>query len=188
MKNYLKNAAGTFLPVLLGVYLAIWAGNCNEARKTQAQLTKIQEALHSEITLNKEDIKAGLVYHKNLRDSIELETKGTDENTIEDISPIELFKHWRGTRMGKLRHGAYEAAMASGVLTEMEIEELTQISNLYIQQENYDRLGIHYLGRVGNIGSESSTLDGFLFMNSFCLDAIYAEEDLLKAMEEVLGE
>ena len=90
--------------------------------------------------------------------------------------------------MSGLMHGGYEASLASGTLTEMPIAQLTHLSNLYNQQENYVYLGRQALQSVTQIGPRTPFLEAAKFFNSFTIDAYYAETQLLEAMELVLSD
>ena len=143
----------------------------------------MKRALLEEINNNEQEVRKNLDYHQGLRDSLLRFREIFERDSLYEGSPNEAFRYWRGTRMGKLPYGAYQAALSSGVLTELPIDLLTDISNLYIAQENYDRLGINYLDDFTNFNSQSSLIDILMLMNAFTLDAVYAEQELLNYMQ-----
>lgn len=177
------------IPVALGVYLAVAATNWQEERKLEHSLSQIDSAIRSEIELNKKSLEITYAYHTALSDSLTAFAARTTEGQMASSKNLgDLFKYFRGTRMGKLNHGAYQAALASGIMTEVGVDRLTTLSNIYNEQENYDRLGDNYLGWVSRLSSQSTQMDAFLFMQSMSNDAKFAEQRMINLMDQALAE
>ena len=177
---------GSLIPVALGVYLAVAVDDCKATRALQERLDRVDEVLREEILSNRQAVRTNLTYHVALRDSFLQSMHGLDEAALETRSARQVFRFWRGTRMQGLQHGGYQAALASGTLTEMPITQLTDLSNLYNRQENYRGLGTQALRSVTQLSPRSTLSEGAAFIGSFTVDAYYAETELLKVMDRVL--
>lgn len=186
MKKQLLQFIGTMIPVLLGVYLAIVAGNYNESVQQHRKLDRIEASLREEVATNLEAVQLSLDYHYDLRDSLTaLRTRYTEEG-LSQLPPREVLSFFRGTRPATIRHSAYQAGLATGLYPDMELELLMSISDLYIRQENYASLTRSYLQQA--LGLTADDMDGFeavLFLSFFVNDVIPAEEALLRQMTEV---
>ena len=185
MRTAFKSFIGTMIPVLLGVYLAIAAGNCNEQRQLQQSLTKIEQAMLSEIATNRKFVEHSLQQHLDLRDTLQAYQTRLSIESARTISLYELMGGFNGIQIAPLRHAAYQTGLSSGMLQEMEVDRLMMISNLYISQEYYLGLGESYLNRAIAMPADVSAYEGGTFLSFLVNDAIPAEQNLLYFMNEV---
>ena len=173
------------IPVALGVYLAILAGNCNEHRKTRALTARMTEALAREARDNYRAVAANLHYHERFRDTlfatVDAAAGGAAAPTLG-----RLFGIYRGVRMGGLRNGAYEAALASQAVEALDTDVLLSVTSAYALQARYDRIGDNYLSWASRINSGTAYDDGVTFMRAPAFAAIYTEGDLRDAFAEAI--
>ena len=178
----IRNFVGTMVPVLLGVYLAIVAGNCNESRQSLRNLSILMEQLQSEIDANRADIQRSYEYHLELRDSVDAVYQRYTMEELQTMDARPVFSSWRGTRVGSMRRGIYMVGINGGVLSSLSTQKLGQINDLYNSMNNYERLGRIYLERGVNMTSNTTALDGLLFVSFFMNDIIAQESRLLDQM------
>lgn len=179
------------IPVMLGVYLGIFAGNCNEAQQ-QAQLkTQIIQKIKGEIEANHQQITEALNYHEQLKDSIELFIKTTPKELMQKpVYQIEdkNFRryYWRGTRTSPLKSTGYETAIVTGVLVEMDLDLVSSLANIQSQQKKYQEMSASYLSVLISKGGTDILMDYASFVSFFSTDIVYSERELLEMYEETL--
>ena len=185
MWQSIKSFIGTMIPVLLGVYLAVAAGNCNEDLQLQESLSKIEQVLLTEIEANRALVERSLQYHTDLKDTMVVYRTRYSIEQAKSMSLQEVMGGFGGIRIAHLRHGAYQTGLSSGMLQEMDVDRLMSISNLYIAQEYYQQLGKSYLAQAISLPPDVSAYEGGMFMSFLVNDAIPAERELLYFMDEV---
>ena len=176
------------MPVALGVYLALLAGNCNEKRRAAERAERITVALRAEARENYGQLAASLHYHELFRDTLETYLRRVRGGATELAEVGRLFGSvYRGVRIGTLRSGAYEAALASGAVDALAPELLLTVTDAYTQQREYARLGDNYLAWASRINSQATFSDAVTFMRAMVYDALFRERALRDRLAEAIA-
>ncbi len=177
------------IPIMLGVYFGIIAGNWNESQKKIALGHQLLEKIEADILSNQAQIQNVIEYHHTLRDTswkafreLPKELLNTPMTEIPDT--INWF--WRGTKTSTLKNAAYQTAIVSGVLADMDLELVSLLSAIDKEQKNYENVGALYVETIINMSTRAPLADYVSFTTFFSGDIVYIEEKLLKMYEEVL--
>ncbi len=188
--NFISNIFLQMLPVMLGVFLGLWANNWNEDRKLKQLETKVLQKIKQDIESNQEYLGNVIVYHESLGDSAKA--------FVTKINPKLLFKpayeieedrpdFWRGTRTGNLRDAGYQTAIVSGVLADMDFELVSLFSEIDRAQSSYSLMANNYLQTIINQNSETKVVDYLAFVMSFSKDISIAERNLIELYDLTLS-
>ncbi len=184
----LKKVLIQILPVMFGVYLGLVGNNWNENRKNIKLEGEVISKLITEIQDNKAQIASVIDYHKMLADSSEAFFQNWDPETYMQpaFQSPETSSIWRGTRTGKLKTAAFEAAIVSGVFANLDVDLLTRFSEINRTQLSYEQMSAIYLQRVIELSPEQPVITYATVINSFANDTYLAEKQLLGLYNEML--
>jgi hypothetical protein len=182
MKGYAKEILLQIVPVAIGVYLGFFVSNWAEERKTDKAAARYIENLIAEVTLNKEKIEALAPYHKMLRDSsyqFSLNAKDNDKPNF-----------FQGTQMPPLMKSAFETGIQTGILSNLSLEQIQVLNELYNQQEFYNDFGKTIT--TGLLAFDFSNYDSnnlkkiASYLSISMTDVVFQEASILEQFDEVL--
>ena len=172
------------IPVAVGVYIGIWAGNLNENKKDKERTQFILVNLLEEIKVNQQQMDNVYQYHISVKDSIyrilepeELEKTKLNKN---------MLGFWEGLKIFKLQNAAYQTAIQSGTLAQLDISLATSINNLYNLIGAYNSYSD--VATSGLFNNDFSNVENFKKIGSFIIlvfnDLYYYETVLKKDFEK----
>ncbi len=134
MKKTSKYRIGELLfqiiPVTIGVFLGFLLSNLAEKSKIENDISTFQQSLIEEIKSNKQKIEKNIDYHIMLRDSARYySTLGTLEKRPE---------FFRGLRTWALTSSAFETGLQTGIVNELEFNNIQLVNNSYTLQHSYN--------------------------------------------------
>jgi len=118
------------IPVTIGVFLGFLVSNLAEKSKTQNNSTTFRQSLIEEIKSNKRKIEKNLDYHVMLRDSARY------YSTSGELTKRPEF--FRGLRTWALTSSAFETGLQTGIINELEFNNIQLVNNSYNLQNSYN--------------------------------------------------
>lgn len=177
LKKLITQSLTLFLPVMLGVYLGLLANNWNESKKDEKLSNQVLKSIASELNFNKKELKSSIDYYTLLRDSTSF--------LISEKKEFQSFSFWKGLNPPLLRNSAYQTGINTGVLSNINIQLLEQLSNTYNIQADLKEQTQMYVNSVTNkIGTSDFNNKKYMeILFNFSFDQIVTEEQLLKELE-----
>lgn len=171
------------IPVALGVYLAILAGNWNENRKQQKDFDDFKVRLRQEIVANKEKIKNVQEYHKMLMDT-------TDYFLNNQNSVQQGAKFWKGYSSPTLSTNTFEIGKQTNLLNRFGITDLQSLYELYTDFKDYNKLNERALDKLDFskvTGTEADRYGLLMNIHSVTVDYYYQELELVENTSKILN-
>ena len=169
-------------PVMIGVYLGIHFNNKNEDRKQEELKKKVIASLITESENNLKVLQTSLAYFEQLKDS-------TSNPKSTEKSPSS-FSFWKGLNPPEeLSSTAFEVAQITNTLTNMKVETLQSLSEVYTGQENLKEQSNTYIqSMTDKIGSKDFTNSFYYtFLFNYAYDQVLTEKGLIQDMEQLLS-
>lgn len=182
MKRFLKDVLLQIIPVAIGVYLGFFVSNWAEERKANKEASRYVENLIAEVSLNKSKIEALAPYHKMLRDSSYQFSQIAKDNDKPDF--------FKGTQIPPLMKSAFETGIQTGILSNLTLEQIQVLNELYNQQEFYNDFGKTVT--TGLISFDFSNYESenlkkiALYISISMTDVVFQETSLIEHFDEVL--
>jgi flagellar biosynthesis GTPase FlhF len=169
------------IPVMIGVFLAFLVSDCSEETRIRQKRDQMVEMLTTEVSENKKKIEQVIDYHKMLLDS----TSYYAQPSRKLVGKPNFFK---GVRTITLSHGAYQSALQTGLISELDLEQIQMINELYQSQEAYNNYNNMILeGLVTQDFVNPNQRDRVLrFLSVAMYDVVVKERDLLVAQKQVV--
>ncbi|AXT20340.1 hypothetical protein D7030_04260 [Flavobacteriaceae bacterium AU392] len=152
LKKYLIYALGEIILVIIGILVALNINNLNEEHKEEKQqhaiLASIKNELNTNLNLLQKAHKRRLLFYKGL-DSI-------TEHMTEDLKKVLLhnipednnkLSGWTGLNPISLNGAMFETAKYSGILTNIDVELLQNLSYTYNKQQEINTIGNTFINR-----------------------------------------
>lgn len=181
MRNRLIDLVIQVIPVMIGVFLAFLVSDCSEERRTERKTEQMKDILVAEIKKNREKIQQVAEYHKMLRDS-------TGYYCLQSDTSGAKPKFFKGIRNVSLSSGAYESAIQTGLISELELEHIQFVNELYEAQENYNDYNQMLLeGLINQDFSNPEQMQSVMrFISVGMYDVVIKEANLIDAYPKVL--
>jgi|GEM_PF-5497031 len=170
------------IPVALGVYLAILAGNWNERSKQRKDFEDYKIRLQQEIVLNQEKIKNVQEYHKMLMD--------TTDFLLQSKASMTGAKFWKGYSSPTLSTNTFEIGKQTNLLNQFGMTELQSIYELYTNFKDYNKLNERALDKLDLSkisGSEADRYGLLMNIHSVTVDYYYQEMELIENTSKILN-
>ena len=175
--KYLLYAIGEIILVVIGILIALQINNWNENRKLNDAKNKTLEHIKKEVLSNQKFIESVDYYHEMVRDTLK---KIKPPETAEELTKALSF--WRGFGITRLRNSAFETAVQSGIIKELDASLAENLNALYATQNAYNDFG--QTASNGLYDQDFSNLDNFgrisIFLSMVMSDLYYFELDLKK--------
>ena len=178
------------IPVAVGVYLGILAGNCNENRMHQNQQNELLKNISLELKSNKEKLDVAYAYHMEI---------GEVADSILNNSPKEKLEQrffenegffgipgWRGVMIPPLEQSVFDSGIISNLMSGMDFKSLNKISKTYNQQKQYKEYCQVITQKF--ISTDVNVTTRFILNDLLILkyDILSMEGHLIKNIEEVI--
>lgn len=136
--------------IVLAVLLAFAVNEWRDSRAAAGRVKAVKEAMRQEVERNRQVLVARLSYHEAMRDSVWAQRRRFNQETF-TLRPGERlpalgdmgFENGLATVVDLSRSG-WETALATDVLTYMDVDEVSFLSTVYARQtmvnETADRL------------------------------------------------
>jgi len=128
MKGYIKEFFKDIIPVLLGVLIALWINNWNEARKDREYINNFYASLKKELIETNKEITEKLPYQKQLVDSLE------EYSDNEVITLLEVIEKAGGVK-GPFIKLNYWKALSSSKIELIEYDKLSILADIEESKE-----------------------------------------------------
>lgn len=184
-KSYLLNLLNQFIPVVLGVYIGILAGNWNENRVKEAEQKEYVKNLKLEIQTNKLKLEEALAYQKAILQSARQVRVELPQEALE--SPFWTSGHWtiipgwEGLKIPRLENAVHQSGIMANSLSGMQFRNIHTISQSFNHQEDYkmyvQRLILDNLTQLGN---ETKTVE--------VLNKLEVWQDVINIEIELIGQ
>jgi hypothetical protein len=131
MKNKWAELIFQIIPVMIGVYLGFLVSDWSSDRQLQAQLDKLVNNVLVEIANNQDAIEQTRGYHQMLRDS--------SMHYANPETAIKKPDFYQGTRVLKLSVSAYQTGIQTGIINELNIDQIQGMNQLYTHIAEYNQ-------------------------------------------------
>ncbi len=146
--------------VSIGILLGFLMNDWREERNNQKEAKKVLDAIMVELEFNVEGIKSRLPYYNLLMDSLYA-------NANRGISKINEISVWQGTRPPLFKESAYQMALSSGALNELDIELSAAISEVYSFQASFQEVVSFTITNIALVPDENNFVFFYRTMGLF---------------------
>ncbi len=134
----MKKPSGTFSKILfeiftvsIGIILGLIVNDWRENRNKELRAEKTMESIKKELRFNIEGVQSRVGYYHELLSSMH---RLVSDPSIRKVSQVEV---WKGTRPPLLKNSAYQMALNSGVLNDLDVEVTSALSEVYSFQSAF---------------------------------------------------
>ena len=126
--------------IVLAVLLAFAVNEWRDGRAARERVEAVQTAVQQEVERNRRVLLARLPYHEVMRDSVWAQQRRFDRETLalhpgERLPMLQQMGFQKGLATGSdLTHSGWETALATDVLTYMDIGDVSLVSTVYARQ------------------------------------------------------
>lgn len=128
----MKKPSGTFSKILfeiftvsIGIILGLIVNDWREDRAKEMRAAKALETIEKELEFNIEGVESRIDYYHSLLSSMH---KLASDPAIKQMNQVD---EWKGTRPPLLKNSAYQMALNSGVLNDLDVEVTSALSEVY---------------------------------------------------------
>lgn len=122
------------IPVMIGVWLGFIVTDWSEGRSQRKKAEVFLDNVRSEIQGNREHIESLVDYHQALRDSCGAFLEKDLSKLVVD-GPPDFFQ---GLRFRQMASSAFDTGIQTGIINELELDEIQSLNKLYTFQEDYN--------------------------------------------------
>jgi hypothetical protein len=172
--------------ITAGVFLALWANNWHEGREHRAQTQAALRNFAGEMEANRQATQSNHQYHetlaRELHEFLASKEPATDERFNKSV-------HFEGMRPVIFEHTAWDLALATQALSYLKPDLAFEISKVYTQQNNLQKLEDSFLSAAFAPASLSNDLKGLAPAMLFYLGDVNQQEPaLVSRYEKVIPE
>ncbi|MBU2974978.1 hypothetical protein [Zobellia sp. B3R18] len=184
--NYLID----FLIVAFGVFLGTYVSQHQTQKKIIENKIKSVNFILDELKNNRENLLKVIEYHELIKISFDSIQPTLSENDLQTTYfKSKKFNHneikeWKGFQLAEIESIAFETVKISGIIQEMDIEMVKEISKIYKQQENYSNFSQSIINRMLSIDASTKTIDVLGTFQLFTNDVVNYEKLLLLNSEK----
>lgn len=181
-----------FLIVAFGVFLGIYVSDWQEQKKVNIEKEKSIQYILEEIETNKTNLKHTIKYHETIKVGFDsLVNTLTQEEVLTPYLNSPLFNHqnitgWAGVGLPSFEDIAFEGAKISGIIQEIDIETIQDISKAYKLQNFVSEIGKSALDKLIDINSSSKIIDAITILDLLLSDFLNMERALLNQYTETI--
>lgn len=178
--------------VAFGVFLGMMVSEYKSNSKIKENTTKSRSFIVSELETNIEILNRNIHYHEEIK-------KGFDSlrtNLSEEIAYSTYFANhqfraeqipgWAGIGITRLENIAFESAKISGIIQNMDIDEVKQISSAYQILDVNQEFGDRITQKLMAMSSESKILDMIAILELLTNDYLYNERLLVNELNKTV--
>lgn len=199
LKNSKRNLKRPILKYLIeltivafGVFLGMMVSEYKSNSKIKENTTKSRSFIVSELETNIQILNRNIHYHEEIK-------KGFDSlrtNLSEEIAYSTYFANhqfraeqipgWAGIGITRLENIAFESAKIGGIIQNMDIDEVKQISSAYQILDVNQRFGENITQKLMGMNSESKVLDMIAVLELLTNDYLYNEKLLVNELNKTV--
>lgn len=186
----LKELLLQLIPVAIGVYIGILAGNLNEKWNHRADQKEFITNLIQEIEFNKSKIVAAKEYHAQLNEILDSLMKVTPEEEL--LKPFfknkgfSFIPGWTGINIPTLESSVFESGLISNLLQGLDFKTINNISRMYNFQKEYKEITKPIVTRLFNVDIETKTTEVITIAQILASDIKGFEETLIKGNTQLI--
>ncbi len=177
MKNKIGDLIIQIITVMIGVFLGFIVSSWSESNKEQQQANQLLATISSEIQNNQARVSRVIDYHKMLRDTARYYLQ---QQQLSQFKPT----FFRGVNTLTLSNSAFETGTQTGLINNIELDQLQALNNVYTQQRAYENFSNILLTGVINMDfnmSQESARRMLMFLTISMTDIVIKEEQLLQS-------
>ena len=179
------------LPVAIGVYIGILAGNWNDARHEKANQEQFLKTLSLELEENRKMVKRSAEYHQLLGDQIDSIRQVASQEEME--LPVlgsgsfgSFINGWRGIMIPSTERSIYETGIIANALVGLDFATINRISKVYNLQEGYRKYSEPILERLLNMDMHTTRQEAVLILSFITTDLNEMEFNLVRNYEQLM--
>ena len=179
------------LLIVFSVFLALGLNSWAEDQREAERLAEMRTYLVQEIRLNRDTLASDhwLPHHTRLRDAVM--AVATSDPTRADVEQLMGALFDTGIHTGATRDPVWQAIQASGLLTEMDAEELLLVSDVYRGQASLERVDQQMVGVVAPLLQSIETGEGMsaalMTLGLLLSDVVALEGTLIQRYDAALA-
>ena len=193
MGKTLKEILLQLIPVAVGVYIGILAGNWNEQRGHQENQKIFLENVAKELASNKEKMVSAHAYHEKIGKNLDSLIQHLENTNPEILNKsllgeggFKLIPGWYGVVIPGLESSIYQSGLISNAFSKMDFETITKISKAYSFQEEYKELTQPVIERLINTNPETTIMQAFSILTFITSDIKGLEAEMVRGYEEMI--
>ena len=178
------------IPVAIGVYIGIVAGNWNEQRNHRKNQQELLTNIAKELESNKKKLDRAYTYHHALWEKLDSIFEYAPAEQLDkpffDNYGFQIIPGWTGVNIPTLETSVFETGIISNLISGMDFETVNRISKIYNYQKQYKEVLRPFTERIINVNNQSTTremLTALLFLGS---DVKEMEKSMSNNMEKMI--
>ena len=184
MKNKITDLIIQIISVMIGVYLGFVVSNWSESQKMIKKSESFLNNIVIEIKSNKKRLEGIIDYHVMLKDSSRYYLSGDETTSIEESTAF-----FKGLQTSTLVESAYKTGVQTGIVSELELNIIQNLNQLYTYQDEYNEY--HKISLEAMINMDFSrnkeSIQRILQLISLSMaDITIKEQQLIKEYDAIL--
>ena len=184
MKNKITDLIIQIISVMIGVYLGFVVSNWSESQKMIKKSESFLNNIVIEIKSNKKRLVGIIDYHVMLKDSSRYYLSGDETTSIEESTAF-----FKGLQTSTLVESAYKTGVQTGIVSELELNIIQNLNQLYTYQDEYNEY--HKISLEAMINMDFSrnkeSIQRILQLISLSMaDITIKEQQLIKEYDAIL--
>ena len=180
MKDKIGDLIIQIISVMIGVFLGLIISNWSSAKKDKRKAEVLVENIKNEIEYNKSNVQNVIDYHKTLRDSARYHL---NENKFK----LERPKYFRGINTVILNSSAFETGLQTGLMTEISVERIQLLNDIYSKQKSYQEYSNFVLSGLITMDYDQDEIlyrKILMLLSVSMTDIVIKEEQLLESYKK----
>ena len=188
-KEQVKDIALQMIPVTLGVFLGIIAGDYNQSRNHIKQQKLFLENISYELKANSKKLEKAYQYHASLGLNIDSLMANIDEDELSKPFLSELdfsvLPGWYGINIPTLENSVFESGIISNSLSDLDFKTINQIAMIYNSLKEYKEITKSLANRFINVNSQTSFREIILMVQILTTDIKEMEKNMALSSQKV---
>ena len=178
--------------VAFGVFLGMMVSEYKSNRKIKENTTKSRSFIVSELETNIQILNRNIQYHEEIKKGFDsLRTNLSEEIAYSTYFSNQQFRAeqipgWSGIGITRLENIAFESAKIGGIIQNMDIDEVKQISSAYQILDVNQEFGDSITQKLMAMNSASKILDMVAIIELLTNDYLYNEKLLVNELNKTL--
>ncbi|AGC78238.1 hypothetical protein LX97_02967 [Nonlabens dokdonensis] len=167
---------------MIGVFLGFLISNWSASNRDEEKTSVVLNSIENEIQSNKSKIENVIDYHRTLRDSTRYYL---NQQFVKPVRPT----FFRGVNTVILNNSAFETAIQTGLVTNIPVDEIQRLNDIYGKQESYKQFSNMLLSgliTMGFDGNEKAMKRLLMYLSISMTDIVIKEEQLLESYTAAL--
>lgn len=186
----IKELVIQLIPIAIGVYLGIVAGNWNERYNHRQDQKVFLKNLVLELESNKRKIENAQAYHKKLGETMDSLYQIVEEEewakTFMKAGGFSFFPGWTGVRIPTLERSVYETGIVRNLMDDLEFGLINKIARTYSYQQNYKEITRPLTNRILNISHQTTLMEMAMVITFFGGDISLIEQNMVETYEAII--